>query len=752
MEDSDYYDTVWKLEIDDGRQVWKTIHVDPPQKSRGVSELENYLLSKPGNNPESTYENTYPSFCDSSEALKAAVDFYSKVQAPDGHWCGDYGGPMFLLPGFLITNHIVGVELPKEYREELIKYLSNIQNKQDGGFGLHCEDKSTIFGTTMNYIGMRLLGLDKDDLRCQKARNFLLSNGGAVSIPQWGKFWLCIFNCFEYEGLDPIPPEIYYLPSWLPFHPKHWWCHTRMVYLSMAYLYGVKFQAKEDPIIREIRKEIFVEDYKDIQWSRIRNLVHPLDNYKPPSWVWKILTFLVMLYETIHFVWLRTWSVDYCLDHIKYEDKESDFIDIGPVTKYIYLPSKKISISNLSTYFVYFRAMNVLICFLSEGKDSPNFKRHLERCWDYYWISSEGMKVGGENGSQTWDTTFALEAILSTGALAKKYSATVKKAYKFLDRMQVREDHPHREKYFRHPTKGGWPFTIIPQGWIVSDCSAEGLKLCLMISEINNKLDDKMGSLFGPSLSDQRLQDAADLILYMQNGTGGWATYEATGGGAWLETINPSSVFKNIMIDYDHIECSSSCLQALILFRKLFPNYRKKDIKSAIEKGIGFVRSCQGPDGGWYGNWAVCFCYGTWFAVAALTAYGETLDTSPHLRKACMFLASKQMEDGGWGESYLSCVEEKYIHSKRSQIVSTAWALLALMLSDYPDASVVRKGIDLLTRRQMPNGDFPQENISGIFNGNCCISYANYRNIFPIWALGMYESSYKSSHLLTINS
>ncbi|MDD1627228.1 MAG: hypothetical protein LUQ26_07105 [Methylococcaceae bacterium] len=40
--------------------------------------------------------------------------------------------------------------------------------------------------------------------------------------------------------------------------------------------------------------------------------------------------------------------------------------------------------------------------------------------------------------------------------------------------------------------------------------------------------------------------------------------------------------------------------------------------------------------------------------------------------------------------------------------------------------------------RQTDIGDWPQENISGVFNYNCMITYANYRNIFPIWALSRY--------------
>ena len=33
------------------------------------------------------------------QAADKATLFYSKLQAEDGHWAGDYGGPLFLMPG-----------------------------------------------------------------------------------------------------------------------------------------------------------------------------------------------------------------------------------------------------------------------------------------------------------------------------------------------------------------------------------------------------------------------------------------------------------------------------------------------------------------------------------------------------------------------------------------------------------------------------------------------------------------------------
>lgn len=41
----------------------------------------------------------------------------------------------------------------------------------------------------------------------------------------------------------------------------------------------------------------------------------------------------------------------------------------------------------------------------------------------------------------------------------------------------------------------------------------------------------------------------------------------------------------------------------------------------------------------------------------------------------------------------------------------------------------------------------PQENIAGVFNKSCAISYTSYRNVFPVWTLGRFSRLYPSSPL-----
>ena len=64
-----------------------------------------------------------------------------------------------------------------------------------------------------------------------------------------------------------------------------------------------------------------------------------------------------------------------------------------------------------------------------------------------------------------------------------------------------------------------------------------------------------------------------------------------------------------------------------------------------------------------YGNWGICFIYGTWFGLGGLAATGKTYNNCLAMRKAVDFLLRAQRDDGGWGESYLSCPTKVMFYS-----------------------------------------------------------------------------------------
>ena len=162
-----------------------------------------------------------------------------------------------------------------------------------------------------------------------------------------------------------------------------------------------------------------------------------------------------------------------------------------------------------------------------------------------------------------------------------------------------------------------------------------------------------------------------------------------------LEVLNPAELFDRIMVEYSYPECTTAVLTSLTLFRHHFPYYRPEDIKEALRRATNYILEAQRPDGSWYGSWAICFTYGTFFALESLASVGQTYHTSERVRRSCDWLVSKQIDDGGWGEHYTSCEIKEYVQHEKSQVVNTSWATLALMNARYPRVEAIERGLNV---------------------------------------------------------
>ena len=663
------------------------------------------------------------------DAARKALQFYQMIQCDDGHWAGDYGGPNFLMPGLVCVLYLTKAPFPDAKKSAMVAYLRNHQ-QVDGGWGTHIECASTMFGTVLSYVALRLLGQPADESYMVAARDFMMSHGGALYAPSWAKFWLAVIGCYEWEGINSLPAEMWLLPNWFPLHPGKMWCHCRMVYLPMCYVYCKRYvpDVANDPLLQALRRELFKEDYGTIDWGAFRQTCASIDEYSPLAPVMKVAQDFLAVYEAyilpqIPFLQrLRQTALEFVIDYIHAEDKQTNFVDIGPVNK----------------------ALNMLSVWIDGGQKNTceAFQRHIPRVDDYLWVAEDGMKMQGYNGSQCWDTSFAVQAIVE-GQLSEEFPDCAKKIYSYLNRTQIANDEENKEYYYRHVSKGGWPFSTAAHGWPISDCTAEGLKGVLALHQT---------SLIDPQarISDARLCDAVNVILTLHNEDGGWATYENNRGYGWYEMFNPSEVFGDIMIDYSYVECTSACITALVSFSKVLPDHRSAEVLNAIQAGRHFLKSIQRANGSWYGSWGVCFTYGTWFGIEGLVAAGENPASSEHIQRAIKFLKSTQNPNGGWGESYMACVNKSYpadgcgpYGEDSSGVVQTAWALLGLLAAECDDRSVIDRGINFLMRRQLNTGDWEQEAITGVFNRSCGITYTAYRNVFPLWALVRYHNKYE---------
>jgi cycloartenol synthase len=136
---------MWKLACEKGRQIWSFDKSASPDAdltqqlalsrsewesgSRVTKHSSDVLLRLPKTHGKNLKKpKSLPGKSSAvglaSDALCAAshgINYYQHIQEDDGHWAGDYGGPMFLMPGLVISCYISNTPFTEEEKQEMMR-------------------------------------------------------------------------------------------------------------------------------------------------------------------------------------------------------------------------------------------------------------------------------------------------------------------------------------------------------------------------------------------------------------------------------------------------------------------------------------------------------------------------------------------------------------------------------------------------------------------------------------------------------
>ncbi len=620
-----------------------------------------------------------------SEAVRKTISYYLGQQHSDGYWWYELESNVTIISEYLMLLHFLGLRDEERDRKIVRNILRN--QRADGTWSLFYGGRGDLSTTVEAYFALKLAGSSRDDEPLRKAREFILREGGVEASRVFTKVYLALFGLYDWRAISSIPVEINIFPVWFPLNIYNFssWARSTLVPLAMICAFKPVRKLNAGMTLRELYRE--------------PDRLPPITSGKLPTLSWKrifiVLDRAVKIYERLPFKPFRKTALrrteQWILEH---QEPTGDWGGIQPAM------------------------INSILALTALGHptESEPVRKGLEALKNFT-IEHDHELVLQSCISPVWDT--ALTALAMVHAGLDKDHPHLSKARSWLASKQIfrRGDWSVKRPSLE---PGGWAFEFENNWYPDVDDSAVVL---LFLNKCTN----------GDIVTRENLSRGLRWVLGMQGKDGGWGAFDVDNDMKILNQL----LFGDLeaMIDPSTPDLTGRVLE---LVGSL--GYGLSD--GAVMRATAFLRRTQEKEGSWWGRWGVNHLYGTSTVLAGLNAVGEDM-SSPYIRRAVSWLKSKQNADGGWGENCESYRQSpSNACTEQSTPSQTAWAVLALIAAGEAGGSEVTNGVTYLLKRQKSDGTWDEEEFTGTgFPKYFYIRYHNYRNCFPLMALGKYLSA-----------
>ena len=617
------------------------------------------------------------------QAIENGASHLLSLQAEEGYWLGELEADTTLESDYIYYLHVLGKAEPGR----IAKLANYVRRRQlpDGGWNIYYGGPSELNATVKGYFGLRLAGDLPGAPHMLRAKARVIELGGLEATNSYVRFYLALVGLVGWDMVPAIPPELMLIPNWFPINIYEFSSWTRGIAIPLTVLYAIKPRWT-------LSKDIRVDELFRVPGARATSL-----EWDSQFLSWKNL-FLAAdraykLYERLPWKPLRRRAVSnagsWIVEHLQNSE------GMGAI-----FPAMQNTIMSLIA--------------LGHNPEDPITSREIVE-FEKLAIEEDDTIRMQPAVSPVWDTAIAIVALAEAG-LEPNHPALVRAAEWLLDK-QISNRGDWQVKV-RDVEPGGWAFEY-SNDW-------------------NPDVDDTAFVLMALQRVDfpdkQRMQAAVRKgvawVLSMQNRNGGWGAFDRDNDKKFLTRIPFAD--HNAMIDPATADVTARVVECLARF-----GWAKDH--PAIERAEEFLKRDQCADGSWYGRWGVNYLYGTGGVIRALEAAG--LAARDYVRRASEWLRSVQNPDGGYGESIASYYDESRKAKGVSTPSQTAWALIGLMAAGEQSDPCVTRALEYLLNQQNEDGSWDESEFTGTgFPRVFYLKYHQYRNMFPVYALGRYQN------------
>lgn len=665
-----------------------------------------------------------PRSLDSDAGIAAALDWADREQHADGYWVGVVESNACMEAEWLLAFHILGYECP--WADELVTGILQRQ-RLDGAWQSYFDAPAgDINATVESYAALRARGMAADEEPLRRAREWIFAHGGLRKTRVFTRIWLALIGEWPWRDTPSLLPEVIRLPLWVPLNIYHFasWARATIVPLTLL---TARAHVRRLPAGCRL-DELFPQGRQHTDYSMIRR----------GRWYSRSSLFFYAdrLVKRLFGGWRlpgRDRTVQRCVDWIvAHQDADGVWGGIQP--PWIYS----------------------LMALHAEGRglDDPVIARGLAALDTHWSCQRYGGRMVQASESPVWDTVLMIMAMLDCGVTCAD-SASLCVAVDWLLDQEIRTPGDWSIK-LPHVEPGGWAFELANVLYPDIDDTAVAI---IVLARARDEFHDQ-------ERLDEVVDRATRWLEAMQSRNGGWAAFDKDNDSRLLADV-PFSDFGEA-VDPPSVDVTAHVLEAL-------GELGRDAADPVVRRGLAYIRREQEASGSWFGRWGVNHIYGTAAVLMALKAIGEPMG-APWVARAADWLAGKQNDDGGWGESCASYMDPAQIGHGVTTASQTGWAIMGLLASgDARHLPVLERGEAWLLATQVDGtwdepqytgAGFPGYGIGartelnapeladrlqqgGELQRGFMLNYNLYRHYFPLAALGRMRrrKSAKNQHL-----
>ena len=169
---------------------------------------------------------------DARATLQSAVDALIALQDPSGWWKGELETNVSIDAEDLLLREFLGIRTEAQ-TVSTARWIRSRQ-RDDGTWANYHGGPADLSTTIEAYVALRLAGDSLESDHMLRAAHFIRTSGGIESSRVFTRIWLALFGLWPWTRIPVLPPELMFVPRFVPLNIYDFACWARQTVVAMT--------------------------------------------------------------------------------------------------------------------------------------------------------------------------------------------------------------------------------------------------------------------------------------------------------------------------------------------------------------------------------------------------------------------------------------------------------------------------------------------------------------------------------------